>query len=57
MALTPEDLTRAAAAHIDPERFLIVIVGRIRCGSTEEWERGVECRRSEVGEGVEAASS
>lgn len=27
MALTPDDLTRAAVTHIDPERFNIVIVG------------------------------
>jgi len=27
LALTPEDLTRAAATHIDPSRFLTVIVG------------------------------
>ncbi len=27
LALTPEDLTRAADAHIDPSRFLAVIVG------------------------------
>ena len=27
LALTPEDLTRAAATHIDPSRFLAVIVG------------------------------
>jgi predicted Zn-dependent peptidase len=27
MALTPEDLTRAAATHIDPDKFVTVIVG------------------------------
>ncbi len=27
MALTPEDVTRAAAAHVDPSRLLTVIVG------------------------------
>jgi predicted Zn-dependent peptidase len=27
MALTPEDLTRAAAAHIDPDRLVTVVVG------------------------------
>lgn len=27
LSLTPEDLTRAAATHIDPSRFLTVIVG------------------------------
>ncbi len=27
LALTPEDLTRAAVKHIDPERLAIVIVG------------------------------
>ena len=27
LALTPEDLTRAAATHIDPSRLLTVIVG------------------------------
>ena len=27
MALTPEDVTRAAATHLDPSRLLTVIVG------------------------------
>jgi zinc protease len=37
MALTPEDLTRAAATHIDPSRFVTVIVGdRSTMGPLEE---------------------
>lgn len=35
MALTPDDLTRAAAAHIDPERLTTVIVGDSKVGSVK----------------------
>jgi zinc protease len=41
LALTPQDLTRAAATHIDPSRLLTVIVGdRTRMGALEELGRG-----------------
>jgi zinc protease len=41
LALTPDDLTRAAAAHIDPSRLLTVIVGDPEeIGSLEEIEVG-----------------
>ena len=37
LALTPEDLTRAAATHIDPSRFLTVIVGdRDKMGAMDD---------------------
>jgi zinc protease len=37
LSLTPEDLTRAAATHIDPSRFLTVIVGdRDTMGAVED---------------------
>ncbi len=37
LALTPEDLTRAAATHIDPSRFLAVIVGdRDKMGAMDD---------------------
>ena len=35
MALTPDDLTRAAAAHIDPERLTTVIVGDSKVGAVK----------------------
>jgi zinc protease len=41
LALTPDDLTRAAAAHIDPSRLLTVVVGDPeKIGSLEEIEVG-----------------
>ncbi len=37
LALTPEDLTRAASTHIDPSRFLAVIVGdREKMGAMDD---------------------
>jgi zinc protease len=37
LSLTPEDLTRAAATHIDPSRFLTVIVGdRDKMGAVDD---------------------
>ena len=37
LALTPQDLTRAAATHIDPSRFVAVIVGdREKMGTVDD---------------------